>query len=223
MKYLVTFTLSMISIICFAQNGSGQSSIEKSFDGRLSYAQQIAKIENPTMEDIDKILSMYLEYAAEWEWEWNDESYSNANGETSTKVSCPNFLSGLRNAFAAYLDMVERFKIEQRLIEKYLFGFGEFFENYYVTRETYPIYRSLFYNEYLEVVEPKAIKGIIDAERMKKAYSYQIYYYMNNGDLPTAKAYAKRYLNSGILDRIEDKEDEKERLEYILSLTQIPE
>lgn len=217
MKYLVTFTLSMISIICFAQNGSGQSSIEKSFDGRLSYAQQIAKIENPTMEDIDKILSMYLEYAAEGFYDDRN------NGKNESPIIYPFFKSGLRNAFAAYLDMVERFKIEQRLIEKYLFDFGEFFENHYIARETYPRYRSLFYNEYLEVVEPKAIKGIIDAERMKKAYSYQIYYYMNNGDLPTAKTYAKRYLESGILDRIEDKEDEKERLEYILCLTQIPE
>ena len=209
----------MTSIICFAQNNSGQSSIENNFDGRLSYAQQIAKIENPTKEDVDKILSLYLQYAADGFYDYHDSG----NGKSESQLVYPYFMSGLRNAFAAYLDMVERFKVEQFVIENYLFEFGEFFEKQYITRETYPRFRALFYNEYLETVEPKLFNGIIDVLRMKKAYSYMIYYYMNNGDLPTAKAYAKRYLESSILDRIEDKEDEKERLEYILSLTQIPE
>ena len=208
----------MISIFCFAQNNSGQSSIDSHFDGRLSYAQQIAKIENPTIEDIDKIISLYLQYATEGYIEY----YDNGNGEKETKVSCPNFLSGLRNAFAAYLDLVERFETDQQVTEKYLFEFGEMFEKYYLTRNFYPRYRAMFYEEYLELTEPKVNKNIVDSERMQKAYSYLIYYFMNNKDLPKAKEFAKRYQDANILDNLENEEDEKERLEYILSLTQIP-
>lgn len=218
MKRFIVLFFCMLSTLCFAQGNAGQSNIEEMFEGNLSYAQMIAKIDNPTLQNIEKIALLYVDYS---------ETYEIVNVEGKTYSRFPYVESGIRNAFAAYLDMMERFRHNADALEVSLFSRANLLDPLKISflfdgEDGFSNYREKMYGDYISIVELKTTKNCVDIERMKEAYNYLIYFHMKNNNLPKAQEYAKRYLNSGIIERIDNKEDEKERLKYILGLDIIP-
>lgn len=210
MKNLIIVFFCMSFTLCFSQGNTINDS-----DVKLSYAQQIAKIPNPSLKDIEAMVLSYLNLATYSEW-------YNENGEYYGVY--PYLLTGLRNAFAAYLDIRERFKDNMDAVELSVANIAEMYSSNTVSakEDAFIVYRTIIYNDYIDIVEPKINKNDSEAEGLKNAYSYLIFYYMKHKDLIKAQEYAKRYKDANIFGMLEDSDDEKERLDYILMLQKVP-